>query len=43
LVPRYIGATPQPNAWVFQQSPSGGTAASRGDTVNMLLRVGPIP
>jgi hypothetical protein len=43
LVPRYTGAIPQPNAWVFQQSPSAGVAASRGDTVNMLLRVGPVP
>jgi hypothetical protein len=43
LVPRYAGATPQANAWVFQQSPSAGTTASRDDTVTMLLRVGPIP
>jgi hypothetical protein len=43
LVPRFTGATPQPNAWVFHQSPSAGATASRGDTVTMLLRVGPIP
>jgi hypothetical protein len=43
LVPRYTGGTPQPNAWVFHQSPKADTIASRGDTVTMQLKVGPVP
>jgi Zinc carboxypeptidase len=43
LVPRFTGVTPTANAWVYTQSPSGGTIVRRGDTVTMNLRVGPIP
>jgi hypothetical protein len=43
LVPRFTGAIPQGNAWVFSQSPWAGVTASRGDTVTMQLKVGPIP
>ena len=43
LVPRFTGATPQPNAWVYTVSPAQGTIVRRGDTVTMYLRVGPVP
>lgn len=43
LLPRFTGANNGSQAWVFSQSPSAGTVVSRGDTVSMLLRTGPIP
>jgi murein tripeptide amidase MpaA len=43
LVPRFTGATPQPNAWVYTVSPREGKIVLRGSTVTMYLRVGSVP
>jgi hypothetical protein len=42
LQPRFTGTTGS-GAWVFSQSPLGGTRVRRGSTVTMQLRTGPIP
>jgi murein tripeptide amidase MpaA len=42
LVPRYTGST-SASAWVYSQSPQGGAVASRGSTVTLGMRTGPIP
>ncbi|MDP9314710.1 MAG: FAD-binding protein [Chloroflexota bacterium] len=41
LVPKFTGAT-APNAWVWTQSPEGGTVVDRGSTVTLQLKTGPI-
>jgi hypothetical protein len=42
LQPRSTGASGQ-QAWVFSQSPKGGTRVPPGSTVTLQLRTGPIP
>lgn len=42
LVPRTTG-TDGPDAWVYRQTPAGGTTANRGSVVALLLRTGAIP
>jgi subtilisin family serine protease len=42
LKPEFIG-TPGSQAWVWRQSPRGGTRARLGDMVTLQLRTGPIP
>jgi len=43
LVPKFVGSTSNPQAWVFTQSPAAGSDVRRGSTVTMNLKVGPIP
>jgi hypothetical protein len=41
LVPRFGGDTGAPNAWVYLQSPQGGTVVRSGSTVTLTMRGGP--
>lgn len=43
LAPHFTGPTGPGVAWVFTQSPVGGTVVSVGSTVDMVLKTGPIP
>jgi hypothetical protein len=43
LVPRFTGAPPTGQSWVFTQSPAPGAIVNVGATVTMQLRNGPLP
>jgi hypothetical protein len=42
LVAKFTGVS-SPNSWVFSQSPKAGQVVSKGSTVTMALRGGPLP
>jgi len=41
LVPKFKGANPTSNAWVFTQSPGAGDVVAQGSIVTMVLCTGP--
>ena len=43
LVPKFTGATNPTAAFVISQSPLAGKVVSRGSTVTMRLKIGPVP
>lgn len=43
LVPKFLGVNPGKTAWVFSQSPTGGSVAAKGSTVTMVLKNTPLP